>query len=106
MNRSVPPSPGRHSYWHRSHDANRYNPRRPARRCAGRGTGGSPMTPRRALWGLIAVATLLRLAWAASLGPGNDEAYYFLFTAHPDWSYFDQPPMVAVVEAAGLVLSG
>jgi 4-amino-4-deoxy-L-arabinose transferase-like glycosyltransferase len=64
------------------------------------------ITPRRALWGLIAVATLLRLAWAASLGPGNDEAYYFLFTAHPDWSYFDQPPMVAVVEAAGLVVSG
>jgi 4-amino-4-deoxy-L-arabinose transferase-like glycosyltransferase len=64
------------------------------------------MSARRALWGLIAVATLLRLAWAASLGPGNDEAYYFLFTAHPDWSYFDQPPMVALVEAAGLVLSG
>ena len=64
------------------------------------------MTARHALGSLIAAATLLRLAWAASLGPGNDEAYYFLFTAHPDWSYFDQPPMVALVEAAGLILRG
>jgi hypothetical protein len=60
------------------------------------------MTPRRALWGLIAASTLLRLAWASSLGLGNDEAYYYLFTVHPDWSYFDHPPLMAVVEAAGL----
>lgn len=64
------------------------------------------MMAHRALWGLIVGGTLLRLAWAAGLGLGNDEAYYFLFTAHPAWSYFDQPPMVAVVEAAGLALAG
>jgi 4-amino-4-deoxy-L-arabinose transferase-like glycosyltransferase len=64
------------------------------------------MTARRALWGLIALSTILRLAWAASLGVGNDEAYYYLFTLHPDWSYFDHPPMTAVIEAAGLLLTG
>ena len=53
------------------------------------------MTPRRALFALIAASSALRLAWAASLGPGNDEAYHFLFAVHPDWSYFDHPPMLA-----------
>jgi len=64
------------------------------------------MTPRRALWALIAVSGVLRLAWAASLGPGNDEAYHYLFTVHRDWSYFDHPPMVAAVEALGIALAG
>lgn len=60
----------------------------------------------RTLWMLIVVSSLLRLAWAASPGPCNDEAYHFLFTVHPDWSYFDHPPMVAIVERAGLALVG
>ena len=64
------------------------------------------MTTRRALWVLIVVTGLIRLGWAASLGPGNDEAYHYLFTVHPDWSYFDHPPMVAWVESAGLALAG
>src|SRR4051794_1711631 len=66
----------------------------------------SRMTPRRALWGLIAVSGLLRLVWAASLGPGNDEAYHYLFTVHRDWSYFDPPPMLALVASAGVALAG
>ena len=64
------------------------------------------MTPRRTLWGLIVLSALLRLAWAASLGPGTDEAYHYLFAVHRDWSYFDHPPMLAVVELAGLSLAG
>ena len=64
------------------------------------------MTPRRALWWLIGVSTALRLAWAAGLGPGNDEAYHYLFTVHRDWSYFDHPPMLAVVEMLGMAMAG
>lgn len=64
------------------------------------------MTPRRALWGLVVLSGLLRLYWAASLGVGNDEAYYYLFTVHPDWSYYDHPPMLAVIEGLGLSLAG
>jgi hypothetical protein len=64
------------------------------------------MTARRALWGLIVSTGLLRLAWAACLGPGNDEAYHYLFTVHRDWSYFDHPPMVAIVEQVGIALAG
>ena len=64
------------------------------------------MTSRRALWGLIVVSGLVRLAWAASLGPGNDEAYHYLFMVHRAWSYFDHPPMVAWVETLGVAAAG
>lgn len=59
------------------------------------------MGPRRALWFLIAGATLARLVLATSLGPGNDEAYYSLYTVFPDLSYFDQPPMIAWAQRIG-----
>ncbi len=64
------------------------------------------MTPRQMLWVLILGSAALRLVWAASLGPGTDEAYHYLFAVHRDWSYFDHPPMLAVVESIGLLLSG
>ncbi|SIN79750.1 Dolichyl-phosphate-mannose-protein mannosyltransferase [Singulisphaera sp. GP187] len=64
------------------------------------------MTSRRSLWFLIVISTSLRLAWSASLGLGNDEAYHYLFATHHDWSYFDHPPMLALVERLGIVLSG
>ncbi|HWE38168.1 MAG TPA: glycosyltransferase family 39 protein [Isosphaeraceae bacterium] len=66
----------------------------------------SEWSSRGKLWALIAVATALRLAWATSLGPGNDEAYHALFARHPDWSYFDHPPMLALVARAGLTVVG
>lgn len=31
----------------------------------------------------------------------NDEAYYWMFSQHLAWGYFDHPPMVAVMIAAG-----
>ena len=64
------------------------------------------MTSRQALWAVIGVSTTLRLAWAASLGADTNEAYYYLYTRHPDWSYFDHPPMVAIVGACGMKLTG
>jgi 4-amino-4-deoxy-L-arabinose transferase-like glycosyltransferase len=64
------------------------------------------MTPRRALVTLVLASGLLRLICAAGLGPGNDEAYHYLFTLHPALSYYDHPPMLALVEGVGLMLSG
>ena len=58
------------------------------------------------LIGLIVATTLLRLFWAASLGPGNDEAYYAQYAGHLDWSYLDHPPMTAVVAALGMAIGG
>ena len=64
------------------------------------------MTPRQTLWTLIVGSAALHLAWASTLGPGTDEAYHYLFAVHRDWSYFDHPPMLAVVEWAGLAMAG
>lgn len=63
------------------------------------------MTPKQALWLLIAGSALVRLIAAFNLGLGNDEAYHFLYAAHPALSYYDHPPMMAWVEMAGLTLS-
>ncbi len=64
------------------------------------------MTARRALLCLIVVSGGLRLGWASAVGLGHDEAYHYLFTVHRDWSYFDHPPMLALVESAGTTLLG
>ena len=51
---------------------------------------------------LLSVSVLLRVAWAAAIGLCNDEAYHYLFTVNPDWSYFDHPPMTMWLEWLGL----
>ena len=64
------------------------------------------MSPRRLLWVLIIASGLIRLGWGAVLGLGMDEAYHSLFLDHPAWSFFDHPPMLALVEAMGVALAG
>jgi 4-amino-4-deoxy-L-arabinose transferase-like glycosyltransferase len=64
------------------------------------------MTARKALWAVIGVSAVLRLAWALSLGGFTNEAYYYMYARNLDWSYFDHPPMVGVVSALGLKLGG
>jgi 4-amino-4-deoxy-L-arabinose transferase-like glycosyltransferase len=49
----------------------------------------------RATWGLILGFTALRVAMAALLPLTPQEAYYWLWSQHPDWSYFDHPPLAA-----------
>jgi hypothetical protein len=62
------------------------------------------LSPRSALLLLIVSSALVRLIPALNLGLGNDEAYHFLYAAHPDLSYYDHPPMMAWVEKVGLSL--
>lgn len=50
--------------------------------------------PRRLVW-IIAGATLVRAAVAATLPLHHDEAYYWLWAHRLDWSYLDHPPMIA-----------
>lgn len=59
-----------------------------------------------ALGWLIVISSMLRLGWAATLETGNDEAYLYLYTVNPDWSYFDHPPMTMLVAKIGLALCG
>ena len=65
-----------------------------------------PIGPRLALVAVLAASVLLHLVWGAALEASNDEAYHFLYTTHPDLSYFDHPPMTAWVAKAGLLLCG
>ena len=44
---------------------------------------------------LVAVIFLWRLYLSASLQLHPDEAYYWMWSRHPDIGYFDHPPMVA-----------
>ena len=43
---------------------------------------------------LLALACTLHFVLGASLGLSVDEAHYVLYAVHPDWSYFDHPPLV------------
>jgi 4-amino-4-deoxy-L-arabinose transferase-like glycosyltransferase len=47
---------------------------------------------------LLVLACALHFVLGASLGLSVDEAHYALYAAHPDWSYFDHPPMVGWVQ--------
>jgi hypothetical protein len=58
------------------------------------------------LWLILISGLVCRLTIAKFLPPGFDEAYYFLYTLNPDWSYFDHPPLVAGTTALGIALMG
>jgi 4-amino-4-deoxy-L-arabinose transferase-like glycosyltransferase len=55
---------------------------------------------------ILAAGFIFRVAIATWLYPGYDEAYYYLYTLHPDWSYFDHPPIVALTTGLGVWLTG
>ena len=49
---------------------------------------------------------LFRSIVAGWLFPGFDEAYYYLYSQHLDWSYFDHPVMVALTTGFGPWITG
>ena len=55
---------------------------------------------------ILLAGFLVRLFISIWLNPGFDEAYYYLYTLHPDWSYFDHPPLVAFTTGIGVWLTG
>ncbi|PSN19873.1 4-amino-4-deoxy-L-arabinose transferase [filamentous cyanobacterium CCP5] len=61
---------------------------------------------RRGLIVLLLGGLLVRLVIATSLFPGFDEAYYYLYSRHLSWSYFDHPPLVALSTGVGWWLTG
>jgi 4-amino-4-deoxy-L-arabinose transferase-like glycosyltransferase len=56
--------------------------------------------------GILLAGFLVRLIIAIFLPIGFDEAYYYLYTLHPSWSYFDHPPLVALTTGFGVLLTG
>jgi 4-amino-4-deoxy-L-arabinose transferase-like glycosyltransferase len=55
---------------------------------------------------ILLAGFLMRLVISIWLNPGLDEAYYYLYTLHPSWSYFDHPPLVAFTTSIGVWLTG
>jgi 4-amino-4-deoxy-L-arabinose transferase-like glycosyltransferase len=62
--------------------------------------------PHRSVILLLAIGFILRNLIAIGLPPGFDEAYYYLYTLNPNWSYFDHPPLVALTAGLGVWLTG
>ncbi|MDJ0703438.1 MAG: glycosyltransferase family 39 protein [Leptolyngbyaceae cyanobacterium MO_188.B28] len=57
--------------------------------------------PHRTVLYLLLGGLLFRGIVAFFLFPGFDEAYYYLYTQHLDWSYFDHPLLVALTTGVG-----
>ena len=55
------------------------------------------MSYRKAVAGLIITGILARCIVAGSVQFGNDEVYYWTYSQHLQWNYFDHPPMVALL---------
>lgn len=55
----------------------------------------------RPILALLGLGLCVRVAIAILLPPGFDEAYYYTYTLHPNWSYFDHPPLVAIATGFG-----
>ncbi|WP_008312704.1 ArnT family glycosyltransferase [Leptolyngbya sp. PCC 6406] len=55
---------------------------------------------------LLLGGLLVRGAIAAYLPLGLDEVYYYVYSHHLNWSYFDHPPLVALTTGMGWWLTG
>jgi 4-amino-4-deoxy-L-arabinose transferase-like glycosyltransferase len=55
---------------------------------------------------ILLVGFIFRSIIALWLPPGFDEAYYYIYTQHLDWGYFDHPPLVALTTGIGVWLTG
>jgi 4-amino-4-deoxy-L-arabinose transferase-like glycosyltransferase len=58
------------------------------------------------LWGLLLGGLLVRIWVAWHLPVGFDEVYYYVYSRHLSWSYFDHPAMVALTTGLGWWLTG
>jgi hypothetical protein len=64
---------------------------------SGTGVNGSGAMPyKQKIVLLILGCAAIRWIVAATTELGNDEAYYWLYSQHLQWNYFDHPPMVAL----------
>ncbi|MGD1859882.1 MAG: ArnT family glycosyltransferase [Leptolyngbyaceae cyanobacterium] len=57
-------------------------------------------------WPILVILISLRLIFWLGAFPNSDEAYYWLWGQHLDWSYFDHPPFHAWVQGAFAAVLG
>ena len=63
-------------------------------------------SPSKVAWTVIVIATVARLAVAAAFPLVPDETYYWEWSRHLSFGYFDHPPAIAWCIAAGRALLG
>jgi hypothetical protein len=78
-----------------NHPTDHYPVRRRSLQAAAERRGSFASYSRRVGY-LIGFFSLLRLFTAFTLELGNDESYYWLYSQHLQWNYFDHPPLVAL----------
>ncbi len=64
---------------------------------------------RRTRWvlvGTLVMATLLRIMGLGALSLIGDESYYWLWSQHLDWAYYDHPAGIALLVRASTALGG
>jgi 4-amino-4-deoxy-L-arabinose transferase-like glycosyltransferase len=66
----------------------------------------TPDNPVRAAILVVGVSTLFRLAICGLVEPSVDEAYYWDWSRHLAWGYFDHPPLCALLIRLGTELFG
>ncbi len=57
------------------------------------------------IW-MISLFTVFHIITAATLGLGDDEAYYWQWSQHLAFSYYDHPPVISYIIAIGTALLG
>ena len=69
---------------------------------------GSLARTRAHVWAqcLILGYGIFHLVYSSVVGLAGDEAYYWQWSRHLDWGYYDHPPMVAYLIAVGVHLVG
>lgn len=55
-------------------------------------------------YGIIALWAVLAILQASFTELMDDEAYYWVYSRHLDWGYFDHPPMIALLIKLGYAL--
>ena len=50
------------------------------------------------IWPLISLFLFIHFGFGFLLNLSTDEAHYALYGLHPDWSYFDHPPLVGWIQ--------
>jgi len=69
--------------------------------------GANPLIDRNSsFWGIVLITLIWKLVAGANLGLIFDECYYWVWSLHLQACYFDHPPLVAWVIAAGHALLG
>ena len=63
------------------------------------------MTSPRVTLALLGILLVLRAVMAGLLPLTADEAYYWLWSQHLAWGYFDHPPMIAWLPVAQRTVS-